>query len=381
MKLLIGADLVPTPSNWDKFITGDIQGLLGDGLLHVLETADYRIFNLEIPLTDRNEPIKKCGPNFSAPVAIAAGLRAMGVDLVTLANNHIMDQGHQGLMSTLDALNTNGISWLGVGNTREEAEKPLLLEFDGVRLGIYACAENEFSIASDTMSGANPFDPLWSLDHIRQLKDQCDYVIVLYHGGKEEYRYPSPELSRICRRIADKGADLIICQHSHCIGCREEWNGSTIIYGQGNFLFDRKNKETYQTGLLVELEIGEGEKSISYIPIVRRDETVRLAEGEKVSEILDAFSQRSEEIQKPGFVKEKYSQFATDNVMEYYGRSLGRMRYIIFRLLNLLCFGKLTKKCYSIQDALTLINTLECEPHRELYIAALKAKVYKDAEE
>ena len=65
-----------------------------------------------------------------------------------------------------------------------------------MKIGIYACAENEFTIATDTTAGANPFDPFESLDHIQNLKRSCDYVIVLYHGGKEHYRYPSPYLQK-----------------------------------------------------------------------------------------------------------------------------------------------------------------------------------------
>ena len=84
-----------------------------------------------------------------------------------------------------------------------------------------------------------------SLDHIQNLKDQCDYVIVLYHGGKEHYRYPSPYLQRVARKMVEKGADLVVCQHSHCIGCYEKYKDSMIIYDQGNFIFERIS---YSTG-------------------------------------------------------------------------------------------------------------------------------------
>src|SRR5699024_1436352 len=103
--------------------------------------------------------------------------------------------------------------------------------------------------------GANPFDPLESFDHIQELKSKCDYVIVLYHGGKERYRYPSPYLQKVCRKFAQKGADLIVCQHSHCIGAYEEFEGSTIIYGQGNFIFNTLNNEFWNTSLLIKVEI------------------------------------------------------------------------------------------------------------------------------
>lgn len=78
----------------------------------------------------------------------------------------------------------------------EEATKPYIVKINGITVGIYCCAEHEFTIATAQKAGANPFDALESLDQVYRLKSICDYVIVLYHGGKEHYRYPSPYLQK-----------------------------------------------------------------------------------------------------------------------------------------------------------------------------------------
>lgn len=377
MEILIGADLVPTQFNWEAFAGADTLSILGQELRELMEKADFRVFNLEAPLTDGDTPIAKCGPRLRIPTRTAPGLRAMGVDLVTLANNHILDHGEAGLRSTISTLERVGISWMGAGMTPREAAKPFILEREGIKVGFYPCAEHEFSIVTENSPGANPFDPMWSLDHIRELKQQCDYVAVLYHGGREKYRYPSPELQRVCRRIADKGADLVLCQHSHCVGCREEWNGSTIVYGQGNFLLGKSSVEEYQTGMLVKWILSSRESRVEYIPVEKSGAYVRLAGEEKAVQILGGFHNRSEEIRKPGFVEDAYTRHARESVLEYYGRSLGRRRYVVFRALNLLCGGRLREKCYTDADALALINTLTCEPHRELYASALRSQVQK----
>lgn len=104
MNILIGADIVPTSSNIDLFASGDTYTLLGEELNNILQNADYRIFNLEVPLTDREKPIPKCGPNLIAPTKCVTGYKAMHVDLLTLANNHILDQDQQGLESTCKVL-------------------------------------------------------------------------------------------------------------------------------------------------------------------------------------------------------------------------------------------------------------------------------------
>lgn len=194
-------------------MSGNARKLIGDELLEKINKADYTIFNLEVPLTDEKKPIAKSGPNLIAPTATIEGLKAINPLFFGLANNHILDQGVEGLVSTVKVLEDAGIEYSGVGQNLVEACKPFIKEINGKRVGIYCCAEHEFSIATESTPGANPFDPLESFEHIEKLKQSADYVIVLYHGGKEYYRYPSPYLQKICRKLVDKGADLVITQH------------------------------------------------------------------------------------------------------------------------------------------------------------------------
>ena len=240
MKIIIGGDLVPTKNNIKSFENGSIDKLIDEGLQEEWYDADFRIFNLETPLVDKQSPILKNGPNLIASTKSFNGIKALNPSLISLANNHIMDQGKKGFESTIDLLNKNYIPYVGVGDKLENAFKPYIIEDGDKKIGIYACAEHEF-IVGDNYPGANPFDPLNSLDHINDLKDKCDYTIVLYHGGKEHYRYPSPYLQKACRKMVVKGADLVLCQHSHCIGSYERYNYGDIIYGQGNFIFNKKN--------------------------------------------------------------------------------------------------------------------------------------------
>lgn len=363
MKIIIGADLVPTKSNYNEFINADIGKLLNEDLKKLLNNADYRIFNLEVPLTDEKKPIAKCGPNLIAPTDTINGIKKIGVDLVTLANNHIMDQDEQGLRKTIDVLKKNDISYLGAGENLKEASKPYIIENDK-KIGIYACAEHEFSIAQDDKAGANPIDVFESFNHIKQLKEKCDYVIVLYHGGKEHYRYPSPNLQKVCRKIAEAGADLIITQHSHCIGCKEEYNASTIIYGQGNFLFDNSESEFWRTSLLVSVD--SDDFKIGYIPLEKCGNAVKMAEKD---EILNGFFERSEQIKKSGFLENEYKRFAAEMKETYMNNIYGVN--IIWRILNKLC-GHRLKKRISRKRLLALENFIECEAHRELILKGIK---------
>ena len=219
MSIIIGGDLAPTETNSALFEEAKIEELIDKKLLHVLEESDYRIFNLETPLSNQKKPILKEGRNLIASERCINGLVEMKCNLLSMANNHILDQGKEGLHSTMRLLKENGIFFVGAGQDLKDAQKPFYFRIKGKLYGVYACTEHEFSLALENRSGANPFDPLESFEHIATMSQNCDFVIVLYHGGKEHYRYPSPSLQRVCREMIEKGANLVVCQHSHCIGC------------------------------------------------------------------------------------------------------------------------------------------------------------------
>lgn len=378
MGIIIGADFVPTESNEELFIKADAYQLLGEELNKILKNAEYRIFNLEVPLTIQETPIRKCGPNLIANPKSVNLFKEVGVNLFTVANNHIYDQGKKGFDSTIHVLEENDIAYVGGGENIKEAEKPFIFEYIDKKIGVYACAEHEFSIASETSSGANPINSFESYNHVKKMKEQCDYIIVLYHGGKEHYRYPSPDLQKYCRKFVENGADLVICQHSHCIGCKEEYHNGTIVYGQGNFLFDDCEDECWKTSLL--LDVIPGGK-IRYIPIVKRKNKVYLANDEESKEILQQFESRSEKIKQKQFVKNKYQEFAESMINDYLWNFSGANRSLLLRTINKISGYKFCKwyvdKKFDRKAVLSLTNYFECEAHRELIIEALKSKIMK----
>ena len=339
MSILIGADIVPTEFNKTYFKSGNMQDVTGIELLNLLNKSDYRIFNLECPLVNVDSPIQKCGPNLRADISTAKGLKSIGVDLLTIANNHIMDHGNAGLKSTISVLEKENISFLGAGKNLEVATKPFIIAVNNKKIGVYACAEHEFSIAECNKPGANPFNPLESFDHVASLKTDCDYLIVLYHGGKEYYRYPSPTLQHVCRKFIQKGANLVVCQHSHCIGCEEKFLGGTIVYGQGNFIFNSLKAPSSQTSLLIRIN---DEFKIDYIPLEKYGCGIRLAKNNVAKNILSNFYERSEWIKNAEFVKLEYAKFAKEMLNSYLLTCSGYGHKFILRLLNKLCRHKLT---------------------------------------
>lgn len=373
MRILIGADTVPTPSNVDEFIAGDAEALLGESLLHLLDSSDYRIVNLEVPLCSECSPIPKCGPNICANPNSVEGFKAMGIDCVSMANNHILDEGAEGFQQTIQTLNAANIGHFGAGANLDESKRPFYLNDDEIRVGFLAFAEHEFSIAGINSPGANPYTDSESPKLVKNLKDKCDYVVVLYHGGVEHYRYPTPQLQSRCRLLAEFGADYIICQHSHCIGCRELYNGSTIVYGQGNFLFDAEELECWQTSLLVELNFGSCGSSITYHPICKDGSHVSLATDSRKSEILTSFECRSADIASNNcFIENQFREYARESLNWSLRSFVPGSSSLFYKAMNKLTHGNLAAMLLGRNRLLCILNKVECEAHREVLITGLK---------
>lgn len=298
MKFLFGADVGPTAVCSEAvFLAGDVEALLGD-VMPIVKSADRFIINLECTLTKSENAIKKCGPNLKADPRCADTLVKLGVTDVLLSNNHTFDFGIEGLRDTMANLDRVGIPYTGVGENDTDSRKIYYIEQEGKKVAIVNVCEHEYCYALPDRLGANPYDPYLTMHDIREAKKNADYVIVVYHGGKEFCRYPSPRLRLLCHEMVECGADVVLTQHSHCIGCAEEYEGGHILYGQGNFHFVKPHYlKEWETALLVELDIGE-KLSVKYYPIRQYPEFggIRLAEGEDKEAIMNAFYARGEEL-------------------------------------------------------------------------------------
>lgn len=358
MKIIIGADIVATDNNRQLFIDGNVKTLVGKEIITILDQADFRIFNLEMALTDDAKPIKKCGPNISAPTACINGIKALNTDLLCISNNHVLDFGYDGLFSTIQTIDNASINRIGAGFSKEEAEKSYIFEKNGKKIGVYNCCEHEFSWVEDYGFGCNGFDALETPDKIKALKDRCDYVIVLYHGGKEHYRYPSPRLKKICRKLVEKGADLVLCQHTHCVGCEEDFMHGKIIYGQGNFIFVKNYKglPSWYEGFLLSINITE-KINYEYIPFTMTDVGVRL---DNSGNIIKEYKERSEQIKVQGFIDKSFNDMAENTVMDRYVNAIVG-KGLIDEQLN--------------EASMLLFHYAECEVHHECLLTGLRKKL------
>ena len=217
MKINVLSDIVPPESEKNLFTEGKIEELMDDDLWEKIAEADFNIVNLECPLTKAAIPMKKWGSSIKAAPECVNLLKRIPNLLVNLANNHIRDYGDSGLLETLRILEENQISYVGAGKDSNSLVKSVILNGKDARAAVYACAEHEFSIAGEKNAGANPFaleDIIFELQHLSQ---ENDFLIVLYHGGVEFYPYPTPQMRKNLQALVKAGADLVVCQHNHCI--------------------------------------------------------------------------------------------------------------------------------------------------------------------
>jgi len=321
MKALLLGDVSPTDENVELFRSGDIASLFTD-TLSLFERNDINMVNMECALTDEPSPIEKIGPAICAPTATAQVMKAVGVNYCGISNNHFFDHGVAGFRSGLAALEAAGITVTGFGENYEASRKNLVIEKAGERVVIIAVCEHEYSYALENRMGARPYDPYDTNDDIAEAKKNADRVVVIYHGGKEGCRYPSPRLLKACRSMIKHGADIVLCQHSHCIGCYEEYQGCHILYGQGNFHFISNNidRSTWYTSLAVQYDTKTHE--ISFVPVRTLTHGIAIAKGEDADDIMREFEKRNNEL-KTGEWKQGWHEFC-ESVKELYCRNIAR---------------------------------------------------------
>ena len=297
MKIFIGADIVPNKESEQYFLQNKTEYLFTD-VLPLMKAADYVVLNLECALTVSEHKIKKCGPHLKASPECAKTMKLAGVTHLALANNHVFDFGIEGLDDTIEALDKNGLKYMGIGKNDTDSRRPYYIEQNGVKVGFVNVCEHEYSYATEDRMGCNPIDPYLTMHDIRETKKNCDYVIVLYHGGKEHSEYPSPRLLRLCREMVECGANVVLTQHSHCIGSYEEYCGGHILYGQGNFHFAHMPDvpENWYTSLIAEVNATKDNLSVKFYPVVLNGSQISLAKGEKAKEIMSSLEKRTEQI-------------------------------------------------------------------------------------
>lgn len=261
---------------------GEEQPLLGGKLEHRVDQSDLAVVNLEAPVDPRCSPVEKSGPAKESAAETPTVLHESGIDAVTLANNHVMDYGEEGLRRTLSECTRAGLDTCGAGRDRSAALEPARMDLDGTSVALFSVCEQEFGIADADSPGT-----AWSShpnvrEHISAEADQSDVVVVVAHGGVEYVPFPPPQRQTQLRGFVEAGADLVVGHHPHVPQGWEVHQGTPIFYSLGNFRFDQPDRPKTSWGLALSLAFEDGNPTgIDLVPTELADGTVQEIDRER----------------------------------------------------------------------------------------------------
>jgi poly-gamma-glutamate capsule biosynthesis protein CapA/YwtB (metallophosphatase superfamily) len=240
-------------------------------LVTQLIEGDIGFANLEGPLTDRGSPWPK-GYNFRTPPRFVSSLVSGRIGVVTLANNHTLDFGADGLIDTLAALDSAGVRHVGAGKNAMDAHAPAVVDANGLHVAFLGCVATPdegggFSIRAWEAGPVAPGVALCSHEGIvadvAASRRVADFVVVAIHAGDEYHTAPNTTQREMAAAALAAGADAVIGAHAHVVQPIELRDGRLVAFGLGNFVFalddvDRANIPIPRVTLVLEVSLTEG---------------------------------------------------------------------------------------------------------------------------
>lgn len=275
---------------------GTISDAIDPALIQRMTAADLCCVNNEFSFSDRGIPMAGKAYTFRANPENVSILQTLGVDVVTLANNHVYDYGEEAFLDTLNTLKGAGIDYVGAGRDRNEAMTPAYYELDGLTIAIVNATRAEKNImtpeADENSSGVlRCYDTALFEQVIREAKERADVVVCCVHWGTE-YSYTLEEIQRsTAQTYIDAGADVIVGTHSHCLQGIEYYKGVPVFYSLGNFWFNEKELDTCLLELTVTGTKENWNLSATIVPALQSGcKTEMLADGQAVYDLLESIS-------------------------------------------------------------------------------------------
>lgn len=233
-----------------------------------LKKGDITLANLESPLARGGIEFIEKKFRFRGDPAVASALKSSGINLVTLANNHIMDFGADALAETVQHLEKSKIAWIGAGKNLSEARTMALYSIKGKKiafLGYSLTQPTEFYAGKNRPGTAPGFETVFAED-IKSARSQADYVIVSFHWGTEGKQETQEYQRRVARKAIDAGSDVIIGHHPHVLRGVERYKNGIIFYSLGNFVFASKGK-TADATVIVRLHLDDRKREAELLPV------------------------------------------------------------------------------------------------------------------
>lgn len=266
-----------------------IYGILSEETVNILKNSNITIANNEFTISNRGEKMPGKYYTFRASPNNLSIYQEMGVDLVTLANNHVYDFGEIAFQDTLEALKAFQIPYVGAGKNIDEAIQPYYFIVNGYKIAFLNATRAEKLIltpeaTNDTGGVFRCYDPSLLIQQIKKVRQNSDVVATLLHWGKEDSADLEEVQSETAKKYIEAGSDIIIGTHAHILQGIDFYQGKAIIYNLGDFIFNNETKDTAIFQLTV-----DNEKKFQYkiIPCQQKDEYTSLATENDKLRILE----------------------------------------------------------------------------------------------
>ena len=269
-----------------------IYDCISENLMTRMKDADIFMVNNEFPYSNRGTPTLEKTYTFRSKPENVTILDDMGVDVVSLANNHAYDYGAEALADSIDILNEAKVPFAGAGKNIEEAMKPVYFVANQKRIAIVSASQIErldnpdTKEATETTPGVlRTLNPEKCVSVIEEAENNSDFVVVYVHWGSENTDLVEASQRDLAAKYVEAGADLIIGDHPHCLQGIDYIEDVPVFYSLGNFWFNSKTMDT----CLVEVALGQecNIESICFVPCIQQDCKTRLAEEGEAAAIIN----------------------------------------------------------------------------------------------
>lgn len=271
----------------------DINQCISPVLLDKMKAADIMMINNEFPYSDKGEPLPDKMYTFRAHPSSVDILDQLGVDIVSLANNHTYDYGPNAFMDTLETLENHGMAYIGAGRNLEDASRPYYYVINGKKIAVIAASQIEKTWNPDTKGATETepgvfrcYDSENLLNTIRTANEECDFVIVYVHWGTESTDQLDSHQITEAPKYVEAGADLIIGDHPHVLQPVGYINGVPVVYSLANFWFNSKSQDTCMITLTLNTD-NMTIDTLQFIPCYQTNMSTVLLDGQEKERVLN----------------------------------------------------------------------------------------------
>lgn len=306
--LIFAGDVLFANSFKNNYDAAGIEKVIEPQLLKELNAADIFMVNNEFPYSLRGEAMADKQFTFRCDPKYVTALNEMGVDIVSLANNHTLDFGTDALSDTFKTLDQAGILYAGAGDTKERAYELEVIERNGKKFGFLAASRvipvSNWNIQEWAPGMLTAYDDTKLVELIKNARESCDFLTVYLHWGVEYDAYPQAYQVKIAEDCFTSGADLVIGAHTHCLQGVSYIDGKPVFFSLGNFVFGSDIDKSMAVKVIVD---SANQAEYQLIPVYASSGTTKKMDGKNAASVCEYIEKISSgiKVDESGHLTEK----------------------------------------------------------------------------